>query len=205
MNELLLATKNPGKLRELQEIAAPMPLLWRSLAEFPHIPDALETGATFAENARLKALHYSAATGLPTLADDSGLEVDYLGGAPGVHSARYAGPQQDSAANNRKLLAALAGVPPQQRTARFRCSMAFAQPGEILAESTGVLEGRIADAPRGAGGFGYDPLFVLPELNLTTAELTPQQKHAISHRGQALRAMLPLIEQWLRATGKYRD
>jgi len=205
MNELLLATKNPGKLRELQEIAAPMPLLWRSLAEFPHIPDAPETGATLAENARLKALHYSAVTGLPTLADDSGLEVDYLGGAPGVHSARYAGPQQDSAANNRKLLAALAGVPPQQRTARFRCSMAFAQPGEILAESTGVLEGRIADAPRGAGGFGYDPLFVLPELNLTTAELTPQQKHAISHRGQALRAMLPLIEQWLRATGKYRD
>jgi XTP/dITP diphosphohydrolase len=197
--ELLLATRNSGKLRELQEIAAGCPLVWRGLAEFPGVPEAVEDGQTFAENARRKALHYAAATGLPTLADDSGLEVDYLGGAPGVLSARYAGVDQDDAANVRKLLAALVGVPAERRTARFRCSMAFARPGEVLRESAGVIEGRITDVPRGTGGFGYDPVFLVPALGKTAAELDPQQKHAISHRGQALRAMLPQIEQWLAA------
>jgi XTP/dITP diphosphohydrolase len=199
MVELLLATRNPGKLRELQEIAAGSPLVWRGLDEFPGVPEAVEDGPTFAENARRKALHYAAATGLPTLADDSGLEVDALGGAPGVLSARYAGVEQDDAANVRKLLAALAGVPAERRTARFRCSMAFVRAGEVLRESAGVIEGRIAAAPRGTGGFGYDPIFLVPALGKTAAELDPQQKHAISHRGQALRAMLPQIEQWLRA------
>jgi XTP/dITP diphosphohydrolase len=205
MVELLLATTNPGKLRELREIAAGSALVWRGLAEFPSVPEAAENGRTFTENARLKALHYAAATGLPTLADDSGLEVDYLNGDPGVRSARYAGPEQDAAANVRKLLAALAGVSPHERTARFRCSMAFAWRGEILCESTGVVEGLITDSPRGAGGFGYDPVFLVPELGQTAAELRPQQKHAISHRGQALRAILPQIEQWLRASGRLSE
>lgn len=214
MTELLLATRNPGKLRELRTItrdghllaaAGGSPLLWRGLDEFPGVPDASENGQTFAANARLKALHYAAATGLPTLADDSGLEVDYLGGAPGVVSARYAGPQQNNAANVRKLLAAMAGVPAPHRTARFRCSMAFARPGQVLYESTGVIEGCIADSPRGMGGFGYDPVFLVPALGRTAAELTPQEKHAISHRGQALRAMLPKIEQWLRTSSKSSD
>jgi XTP/dITP diphosphohydrolase len=202
MTELLLATRNPGKLRELREIAAGSPLVWRGLAEFPAVPDAVENGRTFADNARLKALHYASATGLPTLADDSGLEVDYLGGAPGVLSARYAGAEQDAAANVRKLLAALAGVPAERRTARFRCSMAFARPGEVLRQSAGVIEGRITDSPRGTGGFGYDPVFLVPALGKTAAELSPQQKHAISHRGQALRSILPRIEQWVRTSGK---
>ncbi|MGD8453724.1 MAG: XTP/dITP diphosphatase [Phycisphaerae bacterium] len=203
MPEVLLATRNLGKLRELREIAAGSPLHWRGLADFPDVPDAEETEASFAGNARLKALHYAAATGLFTLADDSGLEVDALGGAPGVHSARYAGEPSNDQANNRKLLAALADVPPERRTARFRCAMAFARPGEVLRESQGAVEGRIIAEPRGDNGFGYDPLFLIPARQRTVAELPGDEKHALSHRGQALRAMLPQIEEVLRALGQW--
>ncbi|MEW6250251.1 MAG: XTP/dITP diphosphatase [Planctomycetota bacterium] len=197
MAEILVATRNSGKLREIREIAVGLPVVWCSLAEYPAVPDIAETGATFAENARLKALHAAGATGLLALADDSGLEVAALGGAPGVHSARYAGEPRDDAANNRKLIADLAGVPSAQRTARFRCVMALARGGEILFETTGTIEGLIVDVPRGTNGFGYDPHFLIPELGRTAAELPPAEKNARSHRGQALRAMLAELARWL--------
>ncbi len=201
MLEVLVATGNPGKLREIREITAGLPLRWRALAEFPHVPEAVEDGDTFAENARRKARHYSRATGLWTLADDSGLEVDALGGAPGVHSARYAGLPRDDRANNRKLIAALAGVPAARRTARFRCAIALADGEHILLETDGRVEGRIIDEPRGANGFGYDPHFLVPELGRTMAELPSAEKNARSHRGAALRAMLRQLEALLRARG----
>ncbi len=190
MLDLLLATRNPGKLREIRALAADLPARWHTLDEFPDVADVEETGTTFAENARLKARHYAAATGLPTLADDSGLAVDVLGGAPGVQSARYAGHPRDDAANNRKLIAALAGVPLARRTARFCCAMALVRDGHVIAETTGEFPGLIQDQPRGHNGFGYDPHFLVPDLGLTLAELTPVEKNARSHRGQALRAML---------------
>lgn len=193
MSTLLLATGNPGKLRELRALVAGTPLMCVGLAEFPDVPTAEETGATFAENACLKALHYAGHTGLWTLADDSGLEVDALDGAPGVLSARYAGVPSDDAANNRKLIAALTGVAPAQRTARFRCAMALAEPGQVRAEATGTFEGLIVDVPRGTQGFGYDPHFLVPDLGCTSAELPSDVKNQRSHRGQALRAMLPQI------------
>jgi len=202
MLHILLATRNAGKLRELRELltAASAPgVVWRGLHEFPTVPDAPETGQTLAENARAKALYYATATGLLTLADDSGLEVDALGGAPGVYSARYAGTPRDDAANNRKLVAALAGVPLEQRTARFRCAMALAEPGRVLLESSGAVEGLIIDEPRGHNGFGYDPHFLLPDLKKTVAELPAEQKNALSHRGRAARALLPQLMALLHA------
>lgn len=206
---VLLATRNPGKLREVRQLTVHLGWEWRSLGDFPDLPAVVEDGATFAENARRKALHYAAATGLPTLADDSGLEVACLGGAPGVHSARYAGEPRDDAANNRKLVQALAGIPLSRRTARFRCAMAFARPtrgdrqagAELLAEAEGAVEGLIQDEPRGSGGFGYDPHFLLPDRNRTMAELSPDEKNAISHRGRALRAILPRIARILEPQG----
>ncbi|MGE0479138.1 MAG: RdgB/HAM1 family non-canonical purine NTP pyrophosphatase [Phycisphaerae bacterium] len=197
MATVLLATRNAGKVRELRALTADSGIEWIGLDAYPHVPEAREDGATFAENAARKALQYAAATDLPTLADDSGLEVDALGGAPGVDSAHYAGHPRDDDANNRKLVAALRGVAPAVRTARFRCAMAFAQRGAVLLEATGALEGLILDAPRGANGFGYDPHFLLPARGLTLAELSSEQKNAISHRGQALRAILPRIRAFL--------
>ncbi|MCK4342626.1 MAG: RdgB/HAM1 family non-canonical purine NTP pyrophosphatase [Phycisphaerae bacterium] len=203
MPHVLLATRNAGKLREMREIAVHTPLVCHGLEEYPDVPEAEETGTTFAENARLKALYYADATGLPTLADDSGLEVDALDGAPGVHSARYGGVPHDYAANNRKLVRALANVPPQRRTARFHCAMAFVKDGQVVLESEGAVEGMIIDQPRGQNGFGYDPHFLLPELGLTAAELPPEQKNALSHRGQALRAMLGKMEALFRSLNEW--
>jgi XTP/dITP diphosphohydrolase len=197
MIEILLATHNPGKVREIRQVAAGDDWRWHSLDDFPEVAEAVEDADTFAGNARRKALHYAEVTGLPTLADDSGLEVDALGGAPGVLSARYAGSPHDDAANNRKLVAALHGIPPSQRTARFRCAMALARPGQVLAETQGAVEGVIVDEPRGSNGFGYDPHFLIPSLGKTMAELPAQEKNALSHRGQALRAMLPEIARVL--------
>ncbi len=194
MPDVLVATHNAGKLREIREMIVGVPINWHSLDAFPNVPPAEETGDTFAANARLKALYYAAATGMYTLADDSGLEVDALDGAPGVHSARYAGTPKDDAANNRKLVAALGDVPPERRTARFRCAMAFAHQGRVLIETDGTVEGRIIDVPRGSNGFGYDPHFLVCDLERTAAELPPAEKNARSHRGRALRAMLPQIE-----------
>lgn len=189
MAELVLATGNAGKLRELQQLLGPA---WRIhlQSEFG-LGSVEETGSTFEANALLKARHAARATGLPALADDSGLEVDALGGAPGVHSARYAGPGADDAANNRKLLAELAGIPPGRRNARFRCVLVWLDPDDSQAVLTaeGAWEGQILPAPRGTGGFGYDPLFLDPCSGLSAAELDPQAKNHVSHRGQALRRL----------------
>jgi XTP/dITP diphosphohydrolase len=187
---ILLATRSAGKLRELEQLTAGSAIEWVSLNAFPDVAEAVEDGATFAANAEKKARHYASATGLAALADDSGLEVDALDGAPGVHSAYYAGLPRDDAANNRKLIAALRDVPPEQRTARFRCVMVYVADGEVVHRSEGAIEGVIVDAARGANGFGYDPHFWVPGHDCTTAEMAPEQKNAVSHRGQALRAML---------------
>ncbi len=203
--DVLVATGNPGKLREIRALTARLPIRWRTLDEFPQVPPAIEDGDTFAENARRKARHYSLATGLWALADDSGLEVDALGGAPGVHSAHYAGVPRDDQANNRKLVAALAGVTAAARTARFRCALALADGARILLEADACVAGCILDEPRGAHGFGYDPLFLLPELGCTFAELPDAEKNARSHRGAALRAFLPSLEALLRARGLWPD
>lgn len=203
MPVILLATANPGKVREIRQVAAGLPIEWCGLDAFGDLEPAEETGDTFAANARLKALHYAQLTGLSTLADDSGLEVDALGGEPGVHSARYGGIPRNDAANNRKLVAALAGVPEERRTARFRCAMAFAHIGQVVLEASGTFEGRIIDAARGTNGFGYDPHFLVPELGRTAAELPPHEKNARSHRGHALRRMLAELESFLRRNGSW--
>lgn len=190
---ILVATSNPGKLREVRAVLGKLGVRFTTLGDFGDSPAPVENGETFAANAEAKARHYSRLTGRWTLADDSGLEVDALGGAPGVRSARYAGRPGDDAANNAKLVAELAGVPAERRTARFRCAMALADGDRILASSAGTIEGRIIDTPRGDNGFGFDPHFLVPHLGLTTAQMTPDQKNRISHRGQALRAIGPTL------------
>lgn len=188
---LVLASGNAGKIRELTELLGPLDLRVVSQRELG-VNDAEETGLSFIENAILKARHAARLTGLPALADDSGLEVDALQGAPGIYSARYAGLPSDDAANNAKLLAALAGVPVAQRGARFCCLLAFVlhadDPTPLIAE--GYWNGRILDAPRGANGFGYDPLFWVPDAGCASAELSKAEKGQRSHRGQALRMLL---------------
>ncbi|MCH7592477.1 MAG: XTP/dITP diphosphatase [Planctomycetes bacterium] len=192
---LLIATTNPGKLREVRAMLEGLLVQVVTLDDFPSLPVPIEDQETFEANARLKALHYARLTDCLTLADDSGLEVDALGGAPGVHSARYAGGACDTAANNAKLVAALSGVEPQRRTARFRCAMALARGDRILATAAGKIEGVIVDEPRGHNGFGYDPHFLVPDCGLTAAEMPSEQKNRISHRGRALQAIRPAIEQ----------
>jgi XTP/dITP diphosphohydrolase len=187
---LILATGNAGKLREFRQLLDGLPFEVFAYADFDVTPPD-ETGETYLANALLKARHAAAAAGMAAIADDSGLEVDALGGAPGVHSARYAGLCADDAANNAKLLAALESVTPAERGARYRCVIAFVagarDPQPLTAE--GVWEGRIVDEPRGSGGFGYDRYFWLPDLGVTAAELAPEQKNHLSHRGAALRAL----------------
>ena len=190
MKKVLLASNNPGKIREIQAILAGHYLTVMPQSEFG-VGDADETGLTFVENALIKARHAAVLSGLPAIADDSGLEVDVLGGAPGVHSARYAGPGATDAKNNEKLLAALAGVPQTARTARFRCVMVYLRhatdPSPVIAE--GVWHGLILEEARGSAGFGYDPLFYVPEHQRASAELDADLKNRISHRGQALRSL----------------
>jgi XTP/dITP diphosphohydrolase len=187
---IVLATGNRGKLREFTALLAPHALEIVPQSDFA-VPEAEETGLTFVENAILKARNASAHTGLPAIADDSGIEVDHLNGAPGIYSARYAG-DGGSAANNRKLLEAMAGVPTPQRTARFQCLLVYLRhaddPTPIVCQ--GTWEGRILEAETGGGGFGYDPLFQVTETNCGAAELDADHKNAISHRGQALRCLL---------------
>ena len=192
---LLFATSNPHKLEEVRQILVPLGVEVRSLDSLGEVPpEPVEDGETFEENARKKARGYAAATGIACLADDSGIEVDALGGAPGIHSARYAGigssRAERDAANNRKLLEALQGVPAEKRTARFVCVLSLAAPdGRLLAETRGTFEGTIAESPAGGNGFGYDPLLYLPDRGCTSAELAPDEKNARSHRGAALRAL----------------
>lgn len=197
MREILLATGNPKKAREMREILqladAGEPIHWRLLAEFSGCPEAVEDGATFMANAEIKARHYAQWSGLWTIADDSGLEVDALHGEPGVRSARYAGEPCNDAANNALLIRRLAGIPAEQRMARFRCAMAIADGQHILARAEGTAEGRIIDTARGANGFGYDPHFWVEAEGMTTAEMSPERKHALSHRGQALRRLRELL------------
>jgi XTP/dITP diphosphohydrolase len=191
--QVVLATANPGKLRELQGLLANAGIEIVSQAHFGITP-VPETGRTFTENALIKARHAAACSGLPAIADDSGLEVDALAGRPGVLSARYAGAQADDAANNARLLAELSQVPDSERTARYRCVLACVRDAHdsspLICE--GVWEGRIAQQPAGEHGFGYDPLFLVGELAITAAQLSPELKNSLSHRGQALRQLLDL-------------
>ena len=194
---IVVATRNPGKLGEVQAILGELGVEFRTLAEFADLPEAVEDADSFEANAAAKARHYSRLTGLWTLADDSGLVVDALGGAPGVHSARYAGTHGDDDANNARLVAELAGVPPEKRTARFCCAVALADRDRILASAWGTIEGRIIDQPQGRKGFGYDPHFFVPEHDMTTAQMPPEQKNRISHRAQALRTLAPELRRLL--------
>ncbi len=192
--ELVLASGNAGKLAEIARLLEPLGLVIRTQTEFGITPPE-ETGLSFIENAILKARHAARLSGLPALADDSGLEVDFLNGAPGIYSARYAGEDGNDAANNHKLLGALEGVPAEQRSARFRCVIALLRHAEdpMPLVATGTWEGRILEAPRGEGGFGYDPLFLPAGLERTAAELGKAEKNRLSHRGQALQALLALL------------
>jgi XTP/dITP diphosphohydrolase len=193
---LIVASRNPDKIAELRHALAGLDLEVRSAAEFAAVPEVEENGSTLAENALLKARAVFRATGELALADDTGLEVDALGGAPGVHSGRYAGPEQDYARNLVKLLARMEGVPEDRRSARFRTVAAIVFPDgrEELVE--GVCEGRILEAPRGTGGFGYDPVFLLPEVGMTFAELTLERKDRLSHRGRAMRAAREILRAY---------
>ncbi len=193
--QLVFGTRNRGKVDELRLLLRPHGVRVTSLLDHPDLPDAVEDGDTFEANAVKKALHIVGHLGCPALADDSGLVVDALDGRPGVHSARYGGPGLSPADKNRRLLAELDGVPDARRTARFVCVMAaVAAGGGEPATATGVCEGRILRAPRGAGGFGYDPIFGPDERpGRSMAELDPSDKNAISHRGRATRGILPVL------------
>jgi XTP/dITP diphosphohydrolase len=195
---LVLATRNRHKVDEMRALLAEIDIEVVGLDAFAQAPEPEETGETFAENARIKAASAARATGHFALADDSGLCIDALGGRPGVHSARWAGPGSGAKEWIDKTLRELEGVPDPERTARYVCVLALAAPdGAVLGEAEGVFEGRIARAPRGAGGFGYDPIFLLPDGSRTAAELSPDEKNARSHRSQALRAALPLLRRHL--------
>ena len=194
MRKLVVATKNAGKAREVAQILAGLPYDIVSLADFPDAPDVEETGSTFADNAILKATAYARYTCELTLADDSGLEVDALNGAPGVFSSRFAPTDPE---RNSKLLDVMKSIPDEQRTARFRCAIVIARPDGSIKTCEGAVEGVIAREAKGAKGFGYDPIFYLPELGKHMAELTAEEKNAISHRGKALQAAINLLKECL--------
>lgn len=191
--KIVLATGNRGKVEELKAILKDLQVEIASLKDFPRIGEIVEDGMTFEENALIKARAVCEATGLVAVADDSGLEVDYLNGTPGVYSARYAGENKDDAANNEKLLAALKGVPKEKRTARFKCAIAVCCPDNRFYTAEGACEGVIAEDLKGRGGFGYDPLFLVPEYHQTFGELNAGVKNIISHRGKALEAVKPIL------------
>jgi len=202
--KILVATTNPGKIAELKSMLD-IDLELVGLADFKGIEEIEEDGATFAENARKKAVGYAEATGLWTIADDSGLVIDVLDGAPGVKSARFSGAKDKDRKlldhkNVAKVLKLLEGVPSEKRTARFVCCLCLASPERVLIETKGRLEGLIADREIGENGFGYDPIFFVPELNKTVAQLSREEKNAISHRGNAIRKLRPLLEQLLKST-----
>ena len=198
VTEIILASSNPGKLREISAIFADKPYRLIPQRDF-NVSDADETGLTFVENALLKARHAAEATGRMALADDSGIEVDYLLGAPGIYSARYAGQPCDNQANNDKLLEALQGVPADLRTARFQCVIVLMRhaldPTPLIC--TGTWEGFIVEQETGGNGFGYDPLFYVPTHQCTSAQLSPDVKNELSHRGQALRKLAARFSQFV--------
>ena len=188
-DSVVIASTNPGKIVEVRQIFAVLPLSLLTAEDVGSWPAVEETGDTYLANALVKARSVAAFTGKPALADDSGIEVDVLGGAPGVHSARYAGERATDEDNNAKLIAALDGVPPEGRTARYRCVAVLVTPDGQEVAGIGSCEGRIGFDPRGSGGFGYDPWFIPQGETRTMAELSAEEKHAISHRGKALRGV----------------
>jgi XTP/dITP diphosphohydrolase len=193
---VVLATSNPGKLKELQALLAPLAFEVLSLADFTSV-GVDENGLSFVENALLKARHAANVAGLPAIADDSGLEVDALRGAPGIYSARYAGENASDADNLNKLLAAMHGLPATQRSARYRCALAFMRwdrdPAPLICQAS--WEGRIIDQPRGSGGFGYDPIFEPAGREVTAAQLPAEEKNRVSHRGRALAELVAQLRQ----------
>ena len=196
MRTLLLATTNEGKLNEFRSIFRELPFTLLSLRDVQIDLDVEETGTTFAENAVLKARTYAQTSGMLALADDSGLEIDALGGAPGIYSARFAGRETPYAERFRLIQARLQNIPFAERTARFRCAIALAEPSGYTRVVEGTIEGLIAEEPRGENGFGYDPIFLVPEFGRTTAEMEPAEKNGISHRGRAAEAARRLLENW---------
>ncbi len=194
IKELVIATRNMGKLEEFKVLMKDLPVEIKCLEDFGEIEEPAETGRTFAANARLKAVYYAKRTGVPCIADDSGLEVQALDGAPGVRSARYAGEKAGDKENNEKLLHVMKFQ--VKRTCRFRCALAVALPnGKVLHEVDGICEGMLLHAPLGEGGFGYDPLFWSTELHKGMAEATIQEKNKISHRGKAIRKLVALWDK----------
>jgi len=202
--KILVATTNPGKMAELSAMLD-ADVQWLSLSDFNNIAEIEEDGQTFVENACKKAIGYAKATGLWTIADDSGLVIDALGGAPGIESARFSHEKGEGRnvidhQNIAKVLKLLRGVPAEERTARFVCCLCLATPDEILVETEGKLEGLIAESPIGENGFGYDPIFFVPSLDKTVAQLTRKEKNAISHRGNAIRKLKHLLTRLLKNT-----
>ena len=202
MSKLLIATNNAHKLAEYREIFSDIPLAFTSPDAEGLSLDPKETGNTFVANAKIKALAFAAASGLPVMADDSGLEVDALNGAPGIYSARYGNTAKDDHQGRYQLLLrqlAEKNVPWDERTARFRCVIVVAMDNTVIGTADGTVEGFIDYKPKGVHGFGYDPVFFVPEFDKTMAELPPAVKHSISHRGRAARAAIPIIEELLKA------
>lgn len=200
--QILVSSTNPGKLAELREMLGGE-IDWVGLSDFPNAPEIEEDGETFAENARKKATGYAKQTGLWTLADDSGLVIDALGGQPGVKSARFSGEKSENRKlldhkNMAKVLKLLANIPREKRTAKFVCCVCLASPEKILIETSGELAGLIAEKEIGENGFGYDPIFFVPRLDKTVAQLTADEKNAISHRGNAIRKLKPLLDELLK-------
>lgn len=195
MTALVLATTNAGKLAEIRAVLAGLEIEVRALSDFPAIAEPEETGRTFEENARAKALYYAGATGALVVAEDSGLEIDALGGAPGLYSARFGGAQAPTYPQKFALIYRMLDerhVP--DSTARFACALALARPGEILFEARGTIEGHITAPPRGSGGFGYDPIFFYPPFGCTLAEVPADRKSSVSHRGQAFRRLREYLQ-----------
>jgi XTP/dITP diphosphohydrolase len=188
LTEILIATTNPGKLREMLRIIGGLPIALKTLADFPGVPVAEETGSSFAENARQKALHYAGATGMVTMAEDSGFEVDALHGEPGIYSARYLGEDATYEQRFAHIYQRVRESRSTNRAARFVCALAVAQGADVVFETRATVEGLLAEAPAGPNGFGYDPIFLFPDYGKTFGEVSDEEKTAVSHRGQAMRA-----------------
>ncbi len=194
---LLVASGNAKKLKELKDLLKDLPVALVSLKDFPNAIEVEEDGISFQENAQKKALGFAKQTGCLTLADDSGLSIDYLKGEPGIYSARFAGPEKDDLKNCQKVLQLLKGVPPEKRSAAFKCAVALATPEKVVSTVEESVSGFIADKMTGGGGFGYDPLFFYPEFGKTFAEIPSDQKHSVSHRGKALKRMKEVLREYL--------
>jgi len=202
MKEVIIATKNAGKAREFEHIFASRGIVVRTLLDFPEIPEVEETGTTFEENAILKAEAVSQALNKMVIGDDSGLMVDALEGRPGIYSARYAGEPKNDQNNTDKVLSELQGVPEEKRSARFYCALAVAIPGQETRTVSGSCEGRILEERRGTNGFGYDPVFYVPEKGVAMAELSADEKNSISHRANALKKLDVILDSILKSAGQ---